>query len=156
MMAAVTKAPVKKVIEKKEKPAKKDLKPVKLPKSLAACADRYYLVMHERLDKQKQLTKELEDLVREEKALAEHLINTLPKGEASGIAGQVARASIETKPVPTIQDKAKFLAYVRKTGELDLLSQSLNTEAVKARWDAKKAIPGVGVFNVVRVSIHKL
>jgi hypothetical protein len=112
--------------------------------------------MHERLDKQKQLTKELEDLVREEKALAEHLINTLPKGEASGIAGKVARASIETKPVPTIQDKAKFLAHIRKTGELDLLSQSLNTEAVKARWDVKKAVPGVGVFNVVRVSIHKL
>ena len=71
-------------------------KPPKLPKSLAACADLLYETRQSRL-KEKKVIDEFSAL---ETALKERLINELPKGEASGIAGRVARVSINTKNVP--------------------------------------------------------
>ena len=145
-------------ISSKTLPLKKEPKevPIKLPKTLAACADRLYTVKRERLDQQKELELKLKNLVREERALTDHLIETLPKGEASGISGSVARATIVTKPVPTVEDRAKLEAYIKKTGEFDLLSMSINASAVKERWEANKKVPGIGVFNAVSVSLNKL
>lgn len=131
---------------------KKPAKPIKLPKTLAACADRLFTVKNTRLKE----AKKLDVFKAEESALKEHLIEKLPKSQASGIAGKVARATVETKKVPTVENWDLFYAHIKKTGEFDLMGRGINAEAIEARWAAKKKVPGVGTFNVVTVSINKL
>ena len=124
----------------------------KLPKSLAACADLLYEKRAERLAIQKQV----DALEAEEKLIKEHLINSLPKGEASGIAGKVARVAVVTKDIAQVTDWDKLYAHIKRTGSFDLLGRSLTKAAVDERWAAKKEIPGVGHFNAVSVSVTKV
>ena len=70
--------------------------PVKFPKTLGACADRVYELRAKRLAAQK----DVDAIEAEEKALKEHIINTLPKSETTGVAGKVARVTVVTKQVP--------------------------------------------------------
>jgi hypothetical protein len=124
----------------------------KFPKALAACADKYY-----QLKEQKAAAQKLVDAIDAEgKALKEHLINTLPKSEASGVAGKLARVTVVTKPVPQVKDWEKFYKYVKKTDQFELLQRRLSDAAVKERWDAGKQVPGVESFNVVTLSVNKI
>lgn len=138
---------VTETVTKKAKPGK-----FKMPKTMAECADLAYQLRERRLEIQRS-TKEIEE---QEKLVREYLINNLPKSQASGVSGKVANAKIERETVPTVTDKAKFLAYVKKTGQFDLITSSMNTRAVKERWDNKKKVPGVGEFQVVKLSLTKV
>lgn len=124
----------------------------KFPKALGACADKLYQLREARLAKQKEAL----DLETEEKALKEHLINTLPKSQSSGIAGKVARVTVIKKPVPQVKDWDKFYKHIKKTGDFELLQRRLTDTAIKERWENGKTIPGVESFNVVTVSINKV
>jgi len=132
-------------------PAKRSTKRV-IPKNLAAAADLLYAIREERLAAQKAL----EPLVSFESQLRQHIIDTLPKSQAGGIAGKVVRVEIVKDVVPTIGDKKKLLAFVKKSGDFDLITSSLNTKAARERWDAGKTIPGVDKFTVVKLSMNKL
>src|SRR3546814_12231263 len=57
-----------------------------------------------------------------------HIIKNLPKSQASGVSGRVANAKVEVDTVPTFTDKAKFLAYVKKTGDFDLMTTGRSEE----------------------------
>lgn len=124
----------------------------KLPKSLGACADRLYELRQQRLAVQKEVDK----LAAEEAALREHIINTLPKSEASGIAGKLARVTVVTKQVPQVKDWDAFYKFVKKTGSFDLLQRRLTDQAIKERWEAGKEVPGVEHFNAVSISLNKV
>ena len=124
----------------------------KLPKSLGACADRLYELRQRRLAVQKEVDK----LAAEEAALREHIINTLPKSEASGIAGKLARVTVITKQVPQVKDWDAFYKFVKKTGSFDLLQRRLTDQAMKERWEAGKEVPGVEHFNAVSISLNKV
>ena len=124
----------------------------KFPKALGACADRLFQVREERLKIQKQV----ELLASEESAIKEHLINTLPKSDASGVAGKLARVTIVTKQVPQVKDWDAFYKHVKKSGDFDLLQRRLTDSAIKERWEAGKEVPGVEHFNAVSVSINKV
>lgn len=126
--------------------------PFKLPKTLAQCADLAYQRRADRLEVQREATA----IGEEEKQLKEHLIQNLPKSQASGVSGKVANAKIDKKKVPTIEDKKKLLAHVKKTGDWDLLTIGINTAAVEERWEQKKKVPGVGSFEVIKVSLTKV
>ena len=124
----------------------------KMPKALGACADRLFTVRQQRLEVQKQV-----DLLQsEESAIKEHIINTLPKSEASGVAGKLARVTVVTKQVPQVKDWDAFYKHVKKSGDFDLLQRRLTDSAIKERWEAGKEIPGVEHFNAVSVSINKV
>lgn len=127
-------------------------KPFKFPKTLGACADKIYELRDKRLAAQKLV----DAIETEEKALKEHVINTLPKSEATGVAGKLARATVVTKKVPQVEDWEAFYKHVKKTGDFDLLSRSLGKAAIEARWEAKKVVPGVKAFNAVSLSITKV
>lgn len=124
----------------------------KFPKAMGACADHLYNLRQKRLEMQKEVDK----LTAEESALKEHIINTLPKSEASGVAGKVARVSVVTKQIPQVKDWDAFYKHVKKTGQFDLLQRRLTDAAVKERWENGKEIPGVEHFNAVTVSLNKL
>jgi hypothetical protein len=129
----------------------------KLPKTLAGCADRLYVVRQERLALQRQA----EAFAAEETALREYLIDNLPKSSATGIAGKVCRASVETKTVWKADDWNKVRKYIEKEapknpGVWALLQKRLSDAAVKEVFASGKKIPGISRMEVPFVSLNKL
>lgn len=124
----------------------------KPPKQLGICADMLYTLRQQRFEKQK----EVDALASQEKALKEHIINTLPKSEASGVGGKLARVTVVTKDVPQVKDWDAFYKHVKKTGQFELLQRRLTVSAIQERWEDGKEVPGVEHFTVVDVSINKL
>ena len=124
----------------------------KFPKTIGACADKLYIIRQERLVQQKIV----DALEEEEKALKEHIIATLPKSEAMGVAGKLARVTVVTKVVAQVKDWDAFYKYVLKTKSFDLLQRRLNDTAVKERWENKKTVAGVEPFQAVTISLNKV
>lgn len=124
----------------------------KFPKKLAQCADQLYELREARLKLQKQVT----ELETHEKALKQHIIEELPKIEASSVAGSVARVTLVPKTVPTVGDWDAVYRFVKKTGNFGLLQKRLNDALVKEYWDDGKKIPGVGQLEVTTLSINKV
>lgn len=125
---------------------------MKLPKTMGACADLLYSTRQRRLAVQRQV----EALEAEESLLREHIIKTLPKSDASGVAGRLARVTVVTNPVPQVKDWARFYAYVKKTGRFDLMQRRVATKAIGDMLEAGDRVPGVEVFKAVTVSINKV
>lgn len=125
---------------------------MKIPKTIGACADMLYETRRKRLALQKQV----EALEAEESALKEHIIATLPKSDASGVAGKVARVTVSTKDIPQVKDWPAFYRYVQKHKAFDLMQRRLADVAVKERLEAGEKLPGVEVFNAKVVNLNKL
>lgn len=133
-----------------EKPAKAS--PLKLPKALAACADLYNDLRTKRLAKEKEAAalKEQEDFVKN------HLIDTIPKSEATGIAGKTCRVAVVKKKVPKVNDWDAFYKHILKTKDFSLLNRAVNKTAVEERWEAKKVVPGVESFDTLTLSLNQI
>lgn len=132
------------------------MKKLRIPKSMGACADLLFDLREQRL----AATVIVDAIAAQEKELKEHIINNLPKGD-TGASGKHHHVSVYTDPIPRIEDPDKLYAHIKKTGEFDLLQRRLNNAAIKERWDDPKnrkgqaGVPGVGVFNAVKVSLTK-
>lgn len=124
----------------------------KFPKALGACADKLFELRNKRLAEQKKV----DEIAAEETALKNHIIENLPKSEASGVAGKLARVTVVAKQIPQVKDWDAFYKYVKKTGSFDLMQKRLTDAAIKERWEAGKEVPGVEHFNAVSVSINKV
>jgi hypothetical protein len=124
---------------------------VTLPKTLGACADELGKIR----DAISELHRQEKPLDERRTALEARLIEELPASEAEGIAGKKFRVTINTKRVPTLKDWKKFCAYLKRTGNFELIQHRLSNEAVEERWAAKKEIPGVEGFTVKKVSLTK-
>lgn len=126
-------------------------KQITIPKTLGACADMLY----ELRDKRLALSRQVDEIKKQETAIANHLIDNLPKSDAKGVVGRVARAVVQTKIVAQVKDWEPFYAFIRKSKDFSLMQRRVNEAAVKERWEAGKAVPGVEPFNVVKVSVTK-
>ncbi len=127
-------------------------KEYKLPKTLAGCADALYTIRAERL----VLQREAEALAVREGLLREHIIENLPKSQATGVSGRVANAKIERKEIPQITDKAALHKFIKRTGAFELLQNRISESAVLERWADGKKVPGVESFTVLKVSCTKI
>ena len=126
-----------------------------IPKKLAQVADLLYTTRQRRLEVQK----EVDALAKQEGLLREHLIDNLPKSEASGVSGSVANAKIEKKTVWQVGDWGKFQKYIQKTGEFELLGRAVSQTALQERFEAAKnkmKVPGVVPFEAIKVSCTKV
>jgi hypothetical protein len=125
---------------------------VKVPKSLAACADLYYELRQERLaaDKVAATLKEKESFIRE------HLINNLSIGDATGAQGKIARATIVKADSYQLKDYEKVFKWAAKNDAPDMFQKRLNMEAVQLRLDAGKKIPGIEKIIIKKISLSKL
>lgn len=133
--------------------AAKKPKTFKFPKTMGACADRLYNLRQARLDKQK----EVDAIAEEERALKAHIIDELPKSQASGVAGKVARVTVVTKEEPQVKDQEAFRKYLNRTKRFDLaLAMRPSAPAIRDMWESGKDIPGIEKFNVVTVSLNKV
>jgi hypothetical protein len=124
----------------------------KLPKTVGAAADRLY----ELKDAKSALAKQVEAIEEEQTALKNFIIEKLPKSEATGVAGKLARVTVVTKATPRVESWEDFWGKFNKKTDTDMLSRAMNKAAVQARLDAGKKVPGVGIFNVVSVSLNKV
>lgn len=129
-----------------------DLEHYKFPKTIAATVDKYYTVRQERL----KADKIAGELKKEEELLKEQLINTIPKSEATGVAGKLARATVVTKIKPQVEDWDKVYSYVKKKNRFDLLQKRLSDAAIEELWEAGVTVPGVKTFNHVTISLNKV
>jgi hypothetical protein len=131
-------------------------KEFKVPLKLAQCADLLYQIKQDRL----LLEKDIEAMKAQEFALKEHLIKQLPKGEASGIAGHIARVAVLAKIVPQVDTQAdgweKLYTFIKKTGAFELLQRRLTEKAVKDRWENGETVPGVNPVEVPTISLTKV
>lgn len=125
-------------------------KPIKYPKSLGACADLLYIWRAERLaaDKAANALKE------REQALIDHIIETMPADD-TGAVGKTHTIKIETKKKWTVKDWPAFYAYISKTKGFDLLQRRVGEQALQARLDDGKKVPGIEPFNAKSVSLTK-
>lgn len=121
--------------------------------SLGRCADQYYQIREKRLE----INRQIKELQSQETRLKNMLIERLPKSDASGVAGSLARASIRTKAVPVVKDEVAFRNYIRRTGRYDL-AQKIKpaSAAIEELWDEGIDVPGIGRFNLISVSLNKL
>jgi hypothetical protein len=125
---------------------------MKFPKALGACADLLFKLKAERLAAQKKL----EAMEAEEKALKEHIIAALPKSQASGVAGKVARVTVYNKEIPQVEDWNLFYRFVKKEGRFDLMQRRLSEKAVSDMLEEGEKVPGVKVFKTPVVSLNKV
>ena len=122
------------------------------PKTLGACADKLYALREKRASAQRIV----DGIEAEEKALKEHLIETLPKSEVEGVTGKVAKVKILRKAIPQVRDYDAFYKFVKQTSGFDMLQKRLNIAAVQERLDAGKRVPGIEIFTAVMISLTKV
>ena len=144
--------PGKRTVELVEPPKPKKTATIKFPKTMAACADLLFEVKQARLAADKVAA----ELKSKESQIIEHIINNLPKSEATGVAGKLARATIVVKTIPVVKDWDKFYAYVKKNSAFELLQRRLSESAVEERWEQKKTVPGVETFKRSTVSLTRV
>lgn len=173
---AAKKAPAVKAPAKKAAPAAKRPAgwPAKLPSgapfpvSLGALADEYYVKKHERMALQKAQEEALKQVKADEDFIKNFIIDTVPKSDQGGLMGVHAVAEIVKKDVPRVEDWSKYYAFIvaeytkhakKKDGQQDgafaFLQRRAGDAAVKEMWEAGTAVPGVGKFTVIDVSITK-
>ncbi len=86
------------------------LKEDKLPKTIANSVDVLYKVRADRL----ALSNLVKELEATEAQLRERIIAELPKDDATGIAGKLARATVEKKTIFQVEDWGKLHGFIVK------------------------------------------
>lgn len=137
----------------------------KAPKTPALATDLLWQVQQ----RKKEAQAKLDAIEAEESDLKAWLIETLPKSDASGVAGKFCRVTVVRKEVPRVADWTKLYANIvsryqahvrRKDGQQDgafaLLQRRLGEGAVKEAWANGEGIEGVEKFTAVTLSINKL
>jgi hypothetical protein len=126
--------------------------PLKMPKTLGACADLYGRLRDDRLAAEKVAA----EIAKREAEAREHLIKMIPAADTTGVSGKVYRVTRHVKKVPQVKDWALFYAHVKRTGHFELLQKRLGEAAIGERWDAGKSVPGVEAFTAVTLSVGKV
>jgi hypothetical protein len=130
----------------------KPKKAYKWPKTLAGKADLYYTLREKRLAAEKAIAL----VEEEEKALKADLINSIPKSEATGVAGKLARVSVTSKKTPQVKDWVAFHAYVKKNDAFDMMGKTIKKEAIEDRLEKGVKMPFIEMFNVLSLSVGKV
>lgn len=126
-------------------------KAIKYPKSMGACADMLYDLRQKRLEADKVAA----ELKSQENALKEYIIDNLDK-ESTGACGKHHMVRVVTKHKPQVKDWDVFYKYVSRTKSFDMLQKRLSEQAVAARLDDGKQVPGVELFVAVDISLTKV
>ena len=118
---------------------------------LGTLADMLYNLKAERSTAQKAVDR----LKARENEITEHIINVLPKSNATGVAGKYARVAVTVKDYPTITDKDALHKYIVANDAWDISTAAINAAAIKARWEVGEKVDGVGTYTKATVSCVK-
>lgn len=128
---------------------------MKYPKTLGTCVDKLYRMREKRLEVQRADEVLLKKLKADEAAMEDHILETFTKDKLEGARGKIAAVSISRTVVPNVEDHDAFLKYVFKKKAFDLLTKAVCRAAVRERWDDGKAVPGIGKFVKLGLSLRK-
>ena len=78
-----------------------------------------------------------------------------PLESASGLQVGDRILSIDGERIYTFSDVSLLLGR-NKTGDFDLMTTGMNASAIKARWENKKKVPGIGETQIVKLSLTKV
>ena len=121
------------------------------PEDMGKCADLLFKLDVER----KGLTKKAKDIEERQIKLRKWLIDRLPKS-MSGLAGKLARITIDTKEVTQVKDWENFYAYILKKKRPDLLQRRPAEAAIEELLENGEDVPGIEKFRFKAVSVKKL
>jgi len=128
-------------------------KKFKFPRTMGKCADKLYELRQQRLEAQKVAS----EIEAEEKALKAHIIDNLPKSNASGVQGKTARVTVVTREEPQVKDEEAFRKFLNRSKRFDLAYKLRPSgPAIRELWEEGKDVPGVEKFNVVTISMNKV
>lgn len=82
-------------------------------------------------------------LKNDEDKLKSFLIEAFKQQKLEGMIIDGRSTGLSTKTQPSVADKEAFLAYIKETGELDLLQFRLAAGAVQERWNSEVEVPGI-------------
>lgn len=123
-----------------------------IPKKMGEWPDLLKKMQLERLAKQK----EVDAMEANEKLFKEHMIQNIPKSEASGISGKEYKVQIVKALVPQTEDWETLYKHILKTKDFGFLNKALNKGHVEEVLDSGKTVPGVKLFEAVKVSLTKI
>lgn len=90
-----------------------------------------------------EMERKANNLKKEEDAAKSFLIECFKEQKLEGMLIDGRATGLATKKQPAVDDKEAFLAYIKETGELDLLQFRLATGAVQERWENEVEVPGI-------------
>lgn len=122
-----------------------------IPGTLGECADRLYEIKQEI----RPLSKAIEDLETERKAIEAHIIAELPKSNAEGVTGHAAHVRVVTEDMPTPKNWDEIRKFIVDNAAWELIQRRLSNAAIKDRWAAGEVVPGVEPYTVVKVALTK-
>jgi len=111
---------------------------------------QYYDLREQRL----KIQREVDSLEQQEKDILYEITKEFT-GESIKDSVDGFTMLAKRKDVPTVRDWSATLAYIKETGQVDLLQKRLTDSAVKARWDAGVDVPGVELTHKYVVTITK-
>lgn len=126
--------------------------PFKIPAKQGEWPDLLKKMQTERLALQKQV----DEMEANEKLFKEHMIQTIPKSAASGISGKEYKVQIVKADVPQVEDWESLYKHILKTKDFGYLNRALNKKHVEEVLDSGKNVPGVKLFEAVKVSLTKI
>lgn len=140
----------KKIIDSEvvEEPDKVDVSSM----NIGEAADKLYLIRQKRF----ALQKEVDALKKSEAEIEAYLVDELPKVEAKGVAGAVARVQIKTKDVPIVEDWDAVYRYIAETNNYQLLNRRINTTAYTELAASGENIDGISERKIISLGLNKI
>jgi len=122
------------------------------PRGLGGVVDSLYVLREKRL----ALNREADEIKEREAKLREQLFALMTEANTHAARGAIANASRYPKTIAIVKDPKKFLQYVLKEDDLELISVSARLEACQERWESKLIVPGVVPDSITKLSLTKL
>jgi hypothetical protein len=128
------------------------MKASEYPKSIGGCVDLALRMREARMAKEK----EAELLKAEETSIKEHILKTFKKSEIAKASGKYGQASLSYPTRANAEDWEKIYSHIQKSGDFDLLFRRLNDKACADRMAAGESLPGVSLYQDVKVNLSKV
>jgi hypothetical protein len=87
--------------------------------------------------------------------LESKLLRSFDKEDIDGCKGKIGVASVRKLRLPQISHLRRFHKYIIKNRALDLLQNRVSVRAYLARLDEGEHVPGITIFNKIKVSVRK-
>lgn len=98
---------------------------------------------------------ELREAKKKRDLIQARLLKNLNADALDGAKGKLATAFVKTSSYPSIKNRPKFLKYVITHKAWDLFQNRIAAKAYTDRTEDGEDIPGVTVFDKIRISVRK-
>lgn len=122
---------------------------LKMPTTLGGTIDLLWSLREER----KSAETIVNEIKEKEAAVEAHLMNNFDKSGLDGAKGKYGLATIKHSTVADVTDWPAFYAYIQKNKAWELLQKRPAITAIRERWNANKAIPGVAPKEISVLSL---